>query len=127
MRASRPGAAGLERRLKGKHFPPVPFHIGHRPSLGAGLIEGLVETTHMRLPVIGIFALGISVVHDAGEPRAAAGSRPFQHLLVTIRIAEGKDWAPPDEAVDTDRLAGPIVDEIHFGLFNENRGAARAN
>ena len=55
--------------------------------------------------------------HDPGKPCATAGHGPLQHLQVAVGVTEGKDGAAVDEAVDADRLAGPLVDELDLGFF----------
>ena len=48
------------------------------------------------------------------ETAPVAGQRrPLQHLEVAVGVAEGGDGAPADVRVDTDRLAGLVVDEVH--------------
>jgi hypothetical protein len=37
---------------------------------------------------------------------------PFQHPLIAVGVAERQDRAPPDEAVDADRLAGAVIDKL---------------
>jgi hypothetical protein len=74
--------------------------------------ESLIELPNGRLPVVGPLALGVGVVHDAHEARAAAGRGPLEHLLIAIGVAEGEDRAAADEAVDADGLAGAVVDEL---------------
>jgi hypothetical protein len=51
------------------------------------------------------------------EPGTATRRRPFQHLLVAVGIAEGEYGPPPDETVDADRLARPVIDELDLGSF----------
>src|SRR5438045_9633573 len=58
---------------------------------------------------------------DQGESRAWTGSRPFQHLLVAIGVAERRDRAAADVFVDANRLAALIVDEIHFRQTHQHR------
>jgi hypothetical protein len=62
------------------------------------------------------------VVHEPHEARAAAGSRPLQHLLVAVRVAEGEHRPPPDEAVDDDGLAGSVVHELDPGKLRQLTG-----
>ena len=40
----------------------------------------------LRVRVIGKLALGVVVVHEHHQPRAVADLRPFQHLLIAVRI-----------------------------------------
>jgi hypothetical protein len=51
----------------------------------------------------------------------------LQHLVVAVGVAEGQDGPAADEAVDADRLAGPVVDELDLGLLEELRLAVRPN
>ena len=89
------------------------------------LIERLVELADLRLPVVGVFALGIGVMDDAGEARAGPCRRPLQHLQIAVGIAEREDRPPADEAVDADRLARPVVDELDLGELHQLRLAVR--
>src|SRR5262245_22213306 len=74
----------------------------------------------MGFSVVGIFPLFIGVMHDSDEPWARAGGGPFQHLLVAIGVAEGKDRAAAYEAIDSDRLARPVIDELDLCLLHED-------
>src|SRR5262245_44299898 len=65
-------------------------------------------------------------MHEPHKPDAAARRRPLQHLLVAVGVAERKDWSPTDVALDADRLAFLVVDEIHLGESHKN-GLAVAN
>ena len=49
--------------------------------IGSGGIERLVEPAEMRIPVVGIFALGIGVVDDQAEAAAVRRriAREFQN------------------------------------------------
>jgi hypothetical protein len=68
------------------------------------------------LAIVGPFALGVGVVHDAHETRAGTRRRVLQHLVVAIRVAEREDRPLADEAVDADRLAGAVVDVLDLLL-----------
>jgi hypothetical protein len=52
---------------------------------------------------------GVGVVDETHEPRALAGRRPLEHLLITVGVAEREHGSPPDELLDTHRLAGAVV------------------
>src|SRR5262245_43787316 len=119
-RLRRPAGGGC----RGKDRAPVAFHIGEGPATRAALVECLVEAADMGVAVVGVFALGIGVVHDAHETRARAARGIFKHLLVAIGVAEGEDRATADEAVDADRLAVSVVDELDLGRLHQNRLAA---
>ena len=56
-----------------------------------GLVESLVELADVRVAVVGPFALGIRVMHEAHEASAGSRGRPLEHLLVAIGVAEGED------------------------------------
>jgi hypothetical protein len=90
------------------------FHVDNRPASLCRFVEGLVELADMRLPIIGVFSLGIGVMDDPHEAGAAAVGGVSQHLQVTVRIAESEDWLAADEPVDPDRLAAAIdeLDEL---------------
>src|SRR5688572_11515328 len=92
--------SGLER----EDLLPVPLHVHDGPALRLRLIQRLVEFSDLRLPVVGVFALGIGVMHDAGEAGAWSRGGPLQHLQIAVGIAEREDRAAADEAVDADRL-----------------------
>src|SRR5215470_18010615 len=113
------------RVLEPEDRAPVAFHVDHSPATGSGFVERSVELAHVRLPVVGPFALGIGVVHEPGEARAAAIHGPLQHLQVAVGVAEGEDRTPPDETVDADRLARPVIDELDLGLLPEHGLAIR--
>src|SRR5580692_3478685 len=83
----------------GKHFLPILLHIDDGPALCLRFIPCLVELADFGLPVVGVFALRIGVVHEPGKARPASRHGPLQHLQIAIGIAEGKDRPPPDEAV----------------------------
>src|SRR4051794_17359645 len=44
---------------------PIQFHVDDKPAASLRLIQGPVEPSDVRFPVIGVFAHGIGVVHDA--------------------------------------------------------------
>ena len=75
-------------------------------------VEALVELADVRLAVVGPFALGVGVVDEEAEARAAAGGGPLQHLQVAVGVAEGGDRPAADVLVDADGLAGLVVDEV---------------
>jgi len=94
--------------------------------LASASSSSLVEMAKTRLPIIGLFTLGVGVVHKSHETRTAACRRPLQHLQVTVGVAEGKDRAAVDEVVDPDWLARPIVDELAIPPPPESRIAGSA-
>src|SRR5262245_15457664 len=87
---------------------PVRLHVDHSPAALLRFVQRLVEPADARIAVIGVFALGIGVVHDAHETRAGMGGSPLQHLQVAIRVAEGENRVTPDETIDADRLADEL-------------------
>ena len=104
----------------GKTCLPIVLHADHRPAGLFGLvIERLRERAefHVRQSqrrAVGVFARRVIVQHQQLEPRAAAGLRVFQHLLVAGGIAERHDGTTADVLVDGNGLAGLVVIEIHF-------------
>src|SRR6266849_10506983 len=96
--------------LERKDDIPVLLHVYHRPSVHGRSVQRDVETTKMRLPVIGIFASSVGVVNDHAEAHAATQCCPLQHLKITIGIAECRDRPAADGFVDADRLARLVVD-----------------
>src|SRR5215468_1732738 len=99
-------------RLVWKHHFPILLHVNHRSALRLCVVPGLVELPDLPLPVVGVLAGVIGVVHDAGEAGALPRRGPLQHLPVAVGVAEGEDRPPADEAVDADRLARAVVDEL---------------
>jgi hypothetical protein len=77
-------------------------------------VECLVELADLRIAVVGVFTLGVGVMHKACKAGARAGHRPLQHLQVAVGVAESEDRAAADEAIDADRLARAVVDELDF-------------
>src|SRR5262245_25404748 len=55
------------------------------------------------------------------QPGTIAHSRVFEHLLVTGRIAESTYRASTDDHVNPFRLTGFVVDQEHFGKFDQFR------
>src|ERR1700688_201055 len=49
---------------------PVLLHVDDGPAALHGLVQGVVELADVRLPVVGVFALGIGVMNEAGKARA---------------------------------------------------------
>src|SRR5882672_3057698 len=91
MSAPHPLSRAHGRVLESKHRAPVAFHVDHGPAACVGFVERPVEFADVRGPVVGPFALGIGVVHEPHETRAATICGPLQHLLVAIGVAEGED------------------------------------
>src|SRR3981081_782679 len=91
--------------LEWKDDLPILLHVDHRPIVHGRGVQRDVEMTKMRMPVIGIFAFGVSVMNDHAEAHAAAHCCPLQHLKITVGVAEGRNWPAADGFVDSDRLA----------------------
>src|SRR5688572_18868596 len=72
---------------------PVVLHIHDRPAPGRGFVQGFVQLADVRLAVVGPFALGVGVMDDQSETRAAPRNGPLEHLQITVGIAEGGDGA----------------------------------
>ena len=62
---------------------------------------------------------------NQGEPHTAASSRPFEHLLIAVGVAERHDRAAPNERVNPFRFARPIIDEEDLRLAQELRLSTR--
>src|SRR4029078_11952196 len=78
-------------------------------------IHLLYDPADIRLPIVGIFALAIGMMHDerkAWRGRALGG--PLQHLKIAVRITERCDRTLTDMLVDADGLARPVIDEVHL-------------
>src|ERR1700754_2925122 len=114
-------------RLEREHLLPVLLHVDEGPAFRPGLVPCLVELSDLRWPVVGVFARGVRVVHDAGKARARACRGPLQHLQIAVGVAESEDRAAADEAVDAYRLAGPVIDELDFRLLHQHRLAVGAD
>ena len=54
------------------------------------------------------------------ETRAAAGTGPFEHLAVAVRVAERRVRTFSDEEVDADGFAVVVVVEEQFRLAHQN-------
>ena len=94
--------------------------------LAVRLVERLVELADRAIPGRRPIRARIGVVDEPAEARAGAGRRPLQHLQVAVGVAEGEDRPAADEAVDADRLAGPVVDEVDLRLFASAPACRRA-
>ena len=97
------------------------LHVDNRPAVDRRGVERLVEVPEMRIAVVGIFALGIGVMHKKAKARRRPPRRPLQHLEIAVGIAEGGDRTAADMLVDADRLAGPVVDEVDFAASGTAR------
>src|SRR5262245_11280637 len=106
---------------------PVGFHVDDRPAPRLRLVERLVESADVRLAVVGPFAGRVGVMDDAHEPRALAGRRPLEHLLVAVRVAEREHGPPADELLDVHRLAGAVVDEVDLRLAKQRGLTVRSH
>jgi hypothetical protein len=53
--------------LERKDHLPILLHVDHGPPVNGSGPQSDVETTEMRLPIVGIFAFGIGVVNDGAE------------------------------------------------------------
>src|SRR5262245_48735008 len=98
---------------------PVGFHIDDRPAPRLRLDERLVEPADVRLAIVGPLAGRVGVMDDTHEPRALAGRRPLEHLLIAVRVAEREHGPPADELLDVHWLAGAVVDEVDLRLAEE--------
>src|SRR4029453_5462135 len=105
--------------LKLKYLLPFQFHIDHGPALGRRLVETLVEFSDRRCAVVGPLTSGVSVMNIQAETRTRSGTRPFQHLKVTIGVAESCDGPPANEFLNADWLAGAVIHKIHSGKFDD--------
>src|ERR1700674_1430927 len=106
---------------RGEDGLPIVLHVNHGPAFGSRLVERLVELADIGVPVIGVFAHRVGMMHEPHEAEVLADSSPFQHLLVAVGIAEGEDRLAPDEMVDAFGLPRPVVDEQDLGLLHQDR------
>ena len=67
------------------------FMSHHRPALGSGFVECLVQFPDMRCAIVGAFTLSVGMMNQAHESRPGSRSRPLQHLVIAVGIAEGKN------------------------------------
>src|SRR5215468_6747273 len=59
--------------LERKNSLPIGFHARHRPAPPIRLVERFIEPADVGPAVVGPLALGIGVMHQAHETRAATG------------------------------------------------------
>ena len=109
-----------------KNGLPVPFHVDHGPSIDRRGIERLVELSHTRLAVVGVFAVRIGVMHHDTKSASACFGRPLQHLEIPVRVPERRDRPAADLLVDPDRLAGAVVDEVDLRQAEQDGFAVAA-
>jgi hypothetical protein len=70
------------------HLPVLP-HVDHGPLIHGRSVQRDIETSKMRLPIVGIFSLGVGVVNNGAKrspselPNAAIGRRPMASLIPT--------------------------------------------
>jgi len=64
----------------------------------------------------------VVVMNDQRESRAVAGCRPFEHLLVAIRVTKRSNRTATNVHLDADRFASFVVDELNFGHFTSTGG-----
>src|SRR5690606_17216318 len=93
--------------------------IDDRPTTLLGLVERLVECAYVGVAIISVLALGVRMMHEAQEARSGARCRVLEHGVIAIRISKGKDGTTTNEAVDSDRLAIMVVNELDLCLFDE--------
>jgi hypothetical protein len=62
-------------------------------------------------------------MNDQAKADAPGHRRPLQHFEIAVGIAECRDWAAADVLIDANRLAGPVIDEIHLRQTDKLRPA----
>src|SRR5262249_52259704 len=100
--------------LERKDFLPFGFHVRDCPAAFPCFVPRLVQAADVGLSVIGPLALGVGMMHQTHEARAASRRGPFKHLLVAVRIAERENRTLSDETVDAHRFSGTIVESIEL-------------
>jgi hypothetical protein len=65
---------------------PVALHVDDRPLPGQCLVERLVEAPEVRLPVIGVFSLGVGMADQYQEARARAMLLSFRGSLTILDL-----------------------------------------
>ena len=61
-------------RLEREDFFPFGFHVRHRPAASHRFVPGLVQPADKGLTIVSPLALGVGVMHQAHEARAAAAA-----------------------------------------------------
>src|SRR5262245_42322476 len=107
--------ADWARWLWRKHGAPVVLHADDRPALGQRLVPALAERLQLVGAIVCVLARRIVVMNEEREAWTTAVPRPLQHLQVAIGVAERGNRPTADPALNADRLAFFVVDEIHFG------------
>jgi len=67
------------------------------------------------------------MMNETHEAHSASCRGPLEHLLLAVRVAEGKDGATADVLIDADGLAGFVVNEVQLGQFDEQGLAVRSS
>ena len=67
-----------------------------QPFFFASAISASLNVPICESRAVGELAHGVVMMHEHHQPRAAAGLRPFQHLPVAVRVAEGGDGPAPN-------------------------------
>lgn len=92
------------------------FMSHHRPALGSGFVECLVQFPDMRCAIVRPFTLSVGMMNQAHESRPGSRSRPLQHLVIAVGIAEGKNGTTADELLDPDRFALLVASSTPFPI-----------
>src|SRR6516164_1945226 len=66
--------------LKLEDTLPIVFHADQCPVALLRCIQCLVEVPKIRLPIVGVFAGGVCMMHDQPKAASARHRRPLQHL-----------------------------------------------
>lgn len=100
--------------FKWENYPPIIPHVNDGPSAPRPFVEAMIELADMGVTIVGPLAVVIGMVHDKAKTQTRAGSCPLQHFEIAVGIAACHDRSAANMLVDTDRLAGLIVDEVQF-------------
>ena len=87
---------------------PIVLRADNGPAFGDGFVPGFVEFTDVTFAVVSPFTIGIGVMHNTHETEAVSRSRPFQHLLIAVGVAEGEDGSAADDGIDPFRFTRPV-------------------
>ena len=96
--------------MNGENGPPVVFHIDDGPASRGGFVQRFIQVTDLGISIVGEFAHRIGVMHETVEIGAGSGRRPFEHLLIAIRISKRGNGPAADDLVNVFGLPFFVVD-----------------
>jgi hypothetical protein len=82
------------------------------------------QNRHLLYPAeYGPLVFRVVVMNAQRELRAVAGCRPFEHLLVAIRVTKRSNRRATNVHLDTNWFAFFVVDELNLGQLHQHRCA----